>query len=189
MRSNEATPLSSQAAASPSMMHERERRRANVSTISEKRRVRSLPGRLYSRTRGPSFLAITRKPSCLISCNHWPPDGSLSAFVGRHGAMNPAGRVHGRKHRCAAAKCESSGAISWVKGRLLSVRRSRAYRSKHPRASSYPSQRQGPPRDFGTPLSRRPERMPWAGFFVCASTHSRRQFLANAAMAASRVAS
>src|SRR5262249_52715152 len=45
-RSNEATPLSSQATASPSMMQERERRRANVSTISGKRRVRSLPGRL-----------------------------------------------------------------------------------------------------------------------------------------------
>ena len=29
------------------MMQERERRRANVSTISGKRRVRSLPGRLY----------------------------------------------------------------------------------------------------------------------------------------------
>jgi hypothetical protein len=39
-------PLSSQATASPSMMQERERRRANVSTISGKRRVRSLPGRL-----------------------------------------------------------------------------------------------------------------------------------------------
>src|SRR5262249_52092708 len=36
MRSNEATPLSSQAAASPSMMQERERRRASVSTISGK---------------------------------------------------------------------------------------------------------------------------------------------------------
>ena len=32
MRLNEATPLSSQATASPSMMQERERRRANVST-------------------------------------------------------------------------------------------------------------------------------------------------------------
>src|SRR5215472_17616189 len=34
-----------------------------------------------------------RKPSCLISCSHWLPDGSLSVLVGRHGAMNPAGRV------------------------------------------------------------------------------------------------
>src|SRR5215831_21422303 len=33
-------------AASPSMLQERERRRANVSAISGKRRVRSLPGRL-----------------------------------------------------------------------------------------------------------------------------------------------
>jgi hypothetical protein len=36
-----ATPLSSQVTASPSMMQERERRRANGSTISGKRRVRS----------------------------------------------------------------------------------------------------------------------------------------------------
>ena len=27
------------------------------------------------------------------SCSHWPPDGSCVVFVGRHGAMNPAGRV------------------------------------------------------------------------------------------------
>src|SRR5262249_43289377 len=33
------------------------------------------------------------KPSCLISCSHWLPDGSLSVLVGRHGAMNLAGRV------------------------------------------------------------------------------------------------
>jgi len=26
-------------------------------------------------------------------CSHWPREGSLSVFVGRHGAMNPAGRV------------------------------------------------------------------------------------------------
>jgi hypothetical protein len=29
--------------------------------------------------------------SCLISCSHWMPDGSLSVFVRRHDAMN----VHG----------------------------------------------------------------------------------------------
>ena len=34
-----------------------------------------------------------RKPSCLISCSHWLPDGSVVVFVGRHGAMNPAGKV------------------------------------------------------------------------------------------------
>src|SRR5262249_43820745 len=27
------------------------------------------------------------------SCSHWLPDGSLSVLVGRHGAMNPAGRA------------------------------------------------------------------------------------------------
>src|SRR5215831_15566981 len=111
MRSKEATPLSSQATASPSMMQERERRRANVSTISGKRWVRSLPGRLYSLTCAPVLRAIMRKPSCLISCSHWPPEGSLSVLVGRHGAMNPAGRVRirsmDREHRATAAKCES----------------------------------------------------------------------------------
>jgi hypothetical protein len=40
--------------------------------------------------------AITRKSSCLISCSHWPPDGSLSVLVGRRGAMKPAGRLRGR---------------------------------------------------------------------------------------------
>src|SRR5262249_28623540 len=34
-----------------------------------------------------------RKPSCLISCSHWLPEGSLSVLVGRHGAINPAGKV------------------------------------------------------------------------------------------------
>src|SRR5262249_4548899 len=36
---------------------------------------------------------MMRKPSCLISCSQWLPDGNLSVLVGRHGAMNPAGRV------------------------------------------------------------------------------------------------
>jgi len=37
--------------------------------------------------------AMMRNPSCLISCSHSLPEGSLSVLVGRHGAMNPAGRV------------------------------------------------------------------------------------------------
>jgi hypothetical protein len=32
-------------------------------------------------------------PSCLISCSHRSPEGSLSVLVGRHGAMKPAGKV------------------------------------------------------------------------------------------------
>src|SRR5262249_56655702 len=52
-RSNEATPLSSQATASPSIMQECERRRANVSTISGKRRVGAFPRRRKRRTRRP----------------------------------------------------------------------------------------------------------------------------------------
>jgi hypothetical protein len=35
-------------------------------------------------------------PSCLISCSHRSPEGNLSVFVGRHGAMNPAGRARKR---------------------------------------------------------------------------------------------
>ena len=31
--------------------------------------------------------------SCLISCSHCLPEGSLSVLVGRHGAMNSAGRA------------------------------------------------------------------------------------------------
>src|SRR5262245_38977115 len=72
-------------------MRERERRRDSAATISGKRWVRSLPGRLYSLTCAPLLRAMTRKPSCLISCSHLSPDGSLSVLVGRHGAMNPAG--------------------------------------------------------------------------------------------------
>src|SRR5262249_30215697 len=37
---------------------------------------------------------MMREPSCLISCSPWLPEGSLPVLVGRHGAMNPAGRVH-----------------------------------------------------------------------------------------------
>jgi hypothetical protein len=44
-------------------------------------------------TRAPVLRATMRKPSCLISCSHWLPEGSLSVLVGRQGAMNPAGKV------------------------------------------------------------------------------------------------
>src|SRR5215467_3230412 len=66
------------------MMQERERSRESASTISGKRRVKSLPGRLYSLTRSPSLRAMIRNPSCLISCSHRPPDGSVWTLVGRH---------------------------------------------------------------------------------------------------------
>jgi hypothetical protein len=47
-------------------------------------------GRLYRRILAPSLRAITRKPSCLISCSHSGPEGGRSVFVGRHGAINAA---------------------------------------------------------------------------------------------------
>jgi hypothetical protein len=91
--SKQATPLPSPATASPSIMQERERKRDSASTMCGKRLVRSLPGRLYNFTRMPSLRAMTRKPSCLISCNHASPEGGCGAEVGRQGAMKPAGRV------------------------------------------------------------------------------------------------
>src|SRR6266550_1512770 len=36
---------------------------------------------------------MMRKPSCLISCSHWLPEGSLSVLVGRHGGTKPVGRT------------------------------------------------------------------------------------------------
>src|SRR5215469_15549364 len=39
----------------------------------------------------PGLQRISRNE--VTSCSHWLPDGSLSVLVGRHGAMNPAGKV------------------------------------------------------------------------------------------------
>jgi hypothetical protein len=68
------SPLSSQATASPSMMQERERRRANVSTISGKRWVRSLPARRFSKTnfggRRESLRGSTRRAAQLRLRTH-----------------------------------------------------------------------------------------------------------------------
>src|SRR6516225_6164274 len=74
------------------MMQDSECSFASASTMSGKRSVRSLPGRLYSLTRSPSLRAMMRKPSCLISCSHWLPAGSVWALVGRHGATKPVER-------------------------------------------------------------------------------------------------
>ena len=71
------------------------RKRDNASTIRGKRSVRSLPGRLYSFTRLSSLRAITRKPSCLISCSHSAPQSGCGAEVGRQGATKPAGKAGG----------------------------------------------------------------------------------------------
>jgi hypothetical protein len=49
--------------------------------------------RSIRQTCAPFLRAMTRKPSCLISCSHWLPEGSLSVLVGGHGAMNPAGKA------------------------------------------------------------------------------------------------
>jgi hypothetical protein len=89
MRLNEATPLSSQATASPSMMQERERRRAQG--LDDQREA---TGEIVARTAVEPHMRAglagnDPEASCLISCSHW----LLSVLVGRHGAMNSAGRV------------------------------------------------------------------------------------------------
>jgi hypothetical protein len=53
--------------------------------------ILSQSGERPPRTRRPFLGAITRKPSCLISCSHSLPEGQLSVLLGRHGAMKPAG--------------------------------------------------------------------------------------------------
>src|SRR5215831_17519778 len=58
MRSNDATPLSSQATASPSIMQERERKRANVSTICGKRRVKFIAGPAVEPSGGDLALVV-----------------------------------------------------------------------------------------------------------------------------------
>src|SRR6516164_10825087 len=84
---------------------------------------------------------MMRKPSCLISCSHWLPDGTFVVLVGRHGAMNPAGREqrllqlhHSRRaffaSRVGAHRCYSEIAILRTKlsgkcgvGQLVMTRR------------------------------------------------------------------
>ena len=74
-------------------MRRRRRSRINVSTIRGKRWVRSLPGAAVE-PHARSFLAgNNRNPSCLISCSQSRLEGSLSVLIGRHGAINPAGKV------------------------------------------------------------------------------------------------
>jgi hypothetical protein len=43
----------------------------------------------------PVLRAITRKPSCLISCSQSAPEGGQGVDIGKQGAMKPAGRVRG----------------------------------------------------------------------------------------------
>jgi hypothetical protein len=45
----------------------------------------------------PFLRAMTRKPSCLISCNQRSSRGRSRAFVGRHGGTNPTGSGYCRQ--------------------------------------------------------------------------------------------
>src|SRR6516225_8157341 len=68
---------------------------------------------------------VVLKPSCLISCSHWLPDGSLSVLVGRHGAMNPAalgkpGRPRSGASRWHPARRPLGGGFSGL-GRLIDL--------------------------------------------------------------------
>jgi hypothetical protein len=54
----------------------------------------------------PSLHAMTRKPSCLISCIHASPLGGCGALVGRHGGTKPRGRgiAPPIERRCGSVK-------------------------------------------------------------------------------------
>src|SRR5258707_10226625 len=71
-------------------------------------------------SRAPSLRAMTRKPSCLISCSHISPEGGRSAFVGRHGAINPAGRVRSFNTSALIEMIPSKTTSGSVNGKRLS---------------------------------------------------------------------
>src|SRR6516225_8269879 len=72
------------------------------------------------------------------SCSHWPLEGSLSVLVGRHGAMNPAGRV------CCNMRTE----YSWLNHNCNFTRLKFAFLL---RSYDRPASRRGPPRPVGGP--------------------------------------
>src|SRR5262249_41630053 len=75
IKSNTASPLSSQTIASPSIKHDPTASLPTAIAIKGKRDEKSFPARVISRTPAESFRARIRKPSCLISCNHPGPEG------------------------------------------------------------------------------------------------------------------
>src|SRR6266436_2034496 len=93
MRSNKAIPLSSQPTASPSMMQERERRRANVSTIRGKRYVRSLPGGLER-----TFLASNDPKTVVLDLVYPQRHGRWFGGSGRKARRNETGGQNTHKH-------------------------------------------------------------------------------------------
>ena len=80
------SPVSSQAMASPSITHERARSAATAAVTSLNRPERSNPLRVINRTLAASLPAMTRKPSCLISCSQLGLAGGCLAERGRQGA-------------------------------------------------------------------------------------------------------
>jgi hypothetical protein len=61
--------------------------------VTVREQLGRLSGRESSFTCAPFLRAMTRKPSCLISCIHNGPEGGSEALVGRHGGMKPVGRT------------------------------------------------------------------------------------------------
>jgi hypothetical protein len=60
---------------------------------------------------------------CLISCSHCSPEGGCGAWMGRHGAMNPAGRArgcvnmsHSGAFGCVAPPWGQFGRRVWIDG-------------------------------------------------------------------------
>src|SRR5207342_1410372 len=113
--------------------------------------VRSLPGRLYSLTRSPVLRAMTRKPSCLISCSHSSPEGGCGALIGRHGAMKPGGKVRevsnirGDWNRRRSRGGQIRGELSAASAFSLNLRRFRRAQCKRPDPPTHSTGRDLPP--------------------------------------------
>ncbi len=86
-------PSCRQITASPSIRNERALIVLAASTIAGNRSAQSYPPRVNRRTREPSRRAMSRKPSCLISCTQSGPDGGRGVLDGRHGSIR--GRPEG----------------------------------------------------------------------------------------------
>jgi hypothetical protein len=57
------------------------------------------------------------KPVMLDLRSHWRPDGSSSVLVGRHGAMNPAGRLGIRNIAGLELKKDAAERVSSTRGK------------------------------------------------------------------------
>jgi hypothetical protein len=99
------------------MMHERVRRLASVSTIRWKRSVRSITWAAAEPHLGAVLTGDDAEAVVLDFVTHRPPEGSVSALVGRHGSMKPAGIVR----MCDMLVHRATGGTMRVASRLFNI--------------------------------------------------------------------